>query len=88
MKDYGVKRRENKLNYEVIEKLGTLDTDGKFIKELRVVSWNGKDPVFDIRGYYEENGEEKMTKGITMDNEELRSLYEILKDVFESEDDE
>ena len=88
MKDYGVKRRENKLNYEVIEKLGTVDTDGKFVKELRVVSWNGKDPVFDLRGWNNEGGEEKMTKGITMDNDELRSLYDILKKVFESEDDE
>ena len=36
--------------------------------------------MYDLRGWWtdEKTGEEKMTKGITLNSEELESLYEIL----------
>lgn len=86
-KNYSTKEKKDELNYKVIEKFGVLDSDSKMPKELRLISWNGKDPVYDLRGWtVDENGVEKMTKGITMDCEELQSLYEILKKMDEEEE--
>lgn len=74
------------IKYEVIEKIGSLDSDSSMPKELRLISWNENEPKYDIRGWaVDKDGNEKMTKGIVLDQEELESLYEILKDMFEKE---
>jgi len=81
--------RNEAVKYEVMERYGELDTDGKYVKELRLVKWGTNDPKYDIRGWMtDEDGEEKMQKGITLDAEELMSLYEILKTMVESEEEE
>jgi hypothetical protein len=45
-------------------------------KELNLISWNGKEPKFDLRDWAPEH--EKMGKGITLNNEELKALRELL----------
>lgn len=88
-KNYSTKEKKDELSYEVIEKFGVLDSDSKMPKELRLISWNGGDPKYDIRGWsVNEDGTERMTKGITLDAEELQSLYEILKEMDEESEDE
>lgn len=88
-KNYGESaKKSSSINYKVIEKFGVLDSDSDAPKELRLISWNGGAPKYDLRGWYkDENGEERMTKGITLDREELLSLYEILQEM-DSEDEE
>lgn len=72
------------IKYEVKKVIGTLDSDSTMPKELRIISWNGGPEKYDIRGWsIDKDGNEKMTKGICLDEEELASLYEILKGVFE-----
>lgn len=72
------------IKYEVKKVIGTLDSDSTMPKELRIVSWNNGPEKYDIRGWgTDKDGNEKMTKGICLDEEELASLYEILKGVFE-----
>lgn len=68
------------LSYKVDKVIGKLDSESG--KELRLISWNGREPKYDLRGWYkdEESGEERMTKGITLDREELISLYELIKE--------
>ena len=66
---------------EVVKKIGTLDSDSSMPKELRLISWNGAKPKYDLRGW----NNEKMTKGVTLDEEELRSLFEILREMYEEE---
>ena len=74
------------IKYEVKKVIGTLDSDSTMPKELRIVSWNNGPDKYDLRGWKDNgDGTEKMTKGITMDEEELRSLYEILKGIFEED---
>lgn len=74
------------IKYEVIKKIGVLDSDSTMPKELRLISWNGNEPRYDIRGWAtDKDGNERMTKGITCDKEELYSLYEILKGIFEED---
>lgn len=86
-KNYSTKEKKDELNYNVLEKFGQLDSDSKMPKELRLISWNGGEPKYDIRGWStNEDGTEKMTKGITLDAEELQSLYEILKEMDSEEE--
>lgn len=76
------------ITYEVKKVLGKLDSDSTMQKELRLISWNNGPDKYDIRGWkIDSDGKERMTKGIALDKEELFSLYEILKDMFETDDD-
>lgn len=54
-------------------------------KKLTFMSWNGNAPRYDIRDWY---SDDKCGKGITLDKEELKSLYGILEAMFEEEVDE
>lgn len=73
--------------YEIIEKIAELDSDSESPKELRLISWYGSEPKYDIRNWWtDRKGNERMSKGCTFDKEELYSLYEVLKNIFESED--
>lgn len=74
------------IKFEVIKKIGVLDSDSKSPKELRLISWNGADAKYDLRNWWtDKEGNEKTGKGLTLDNEELYSLYEILKEMYEEE---
>ena len=81
--------KENKeLTYKVIKKIATLDSDAKAPKELRLISWNNAPEKFDLRSWWtDKEGNEKMGKGVVLDNEEMLSLYEILKELYESEEE-
>lgn len=76
------------IKYEVKEVLGKLDSDSTMPKELRLISWNDHEPKYDLRNWgVDKNGNEKCGKGCTLDKEELYSLYEILKGIFETEEE-
>ena len=68
--------------FEVVEQIGVLSENAKgWRKEFNLVSWNERDPKYDIREWDPDH--KKMSKGITMTEEEAKILYEILKDEFE-----
>ena len=68
--------------YEVKKVIGVISEGKSSKKELRLVSWNGKEPKYDIRDYWtDKDGNEKMGKGITLTAEELAKLVEIAKEV-------
>ena len=46
---------------------------------MNLVSWNGVDPKYDLRDWAPNH--EKMGKGITLTEEELRELKDIIKDL-------
>jgi len=69
------------LKYEVVETIGVLSTSPSgWTKELNLVSWNGRDPKYDLRDWAP--GKEKMGKGITLSEEEVKQLKEILQKSF------
>lgn len=80
----------NKPNYKVLKVFGQLDSDSKMPKEVRLIEWGKNAPKYDIRGWgTDEEGNVTMTKGITLDSEELTSLLEILQKMdngYEGED--
>ena len=71
-------KKENKeLKYEIINNIGTVsEQDSGWKKELNRISWNGAEPKYDLRDWSPEHA--KMGKGITLTEEELRSLKVIV----------
>ncbi|MBE6082524.1 MULTISPECIES: YdbC family protein [Tissierellales] len=70
----------NEIKYEVIEKIGVISgVDKKWQKELNLISWNGREPKYDIRDW--DSSHEKMGKGVTFTRDELKRLRDILIDL-------
>lgn len=64
--------------YEIINNIGILSENGSWTKELNRISWNGNEPKYDIRDWSDNH--EKMGKGITLSETELRKLKEIINE--------
>lgn len=63
--------------YEIVEEIGVISENAKgWRKELNRISWNGAAPKYDIRDWAPQH--EKMGKGVTLSDEEVVSLKEIL----------
>jgi hypothetical protein len=64
-------------SYEVTEKIAVLSESTKgWTKELRLISWNGREPKYDIREWSPDGN--KMGKGITLSDEEIAVLKKAL----------
>ncbi len=67
----------SELKYEILENIAILsETQKGWKKELNLISWNGRDPKYDIRDWSPER--EKMGKGITITIDELKELKAAL----------
>ena len=67
------------IKFEIVEHIGVLSETAKGWKtELNIVSWDGRDPKYDLRSWSENH--EKMGKGITLSKTELAKSKEILAD--------
>lgn len=65
------------LKYEIVEHIGVLSESSKgWTKELNVISWNGREPKYDLRDWAP--NKEKMGKGITLTQAELEVLKSLL----------
>jgi len=65
------------IKYEVTKHIGTLSEGSKgWTKELNLVSWNDREPKYDIRDW--SPGREKMGKGVTLSVEEVAQLKSLL----------
>ena len=68
------------IKYDIVEEVGVISKSSSgWNKELNLVSWNDRQPKFDIRDWSENH--EKMGKGITLSNEELKALKELLNSI-------
>ena len=65
------------IKYEIKETIGVIAESAKgWKKELNLISWNGKEAKYDLREWSPEH--EKMGKGVTLSNDELKVLKELL----------
>lgn len=67
--------------FEIVKHLGVISDrpdheDNKWTKEINLVSWNGREPKIDIREWDENHI--RMSKGITLTNEETEQVCMIL----------
>jgi hypothetical protein len=68
------------IKYEIVKTVGELSESGKgWTKELNLISWNDREPKYDIRDWSPEH--EKMGKGVTLTIEELKKLRDILNNM-------
>ena len=68
------------IKFEIKETIGVLSISSKgWTKELNLVSWNDKEPKYDLREWDPEH--EKMGKGITLTAEELKKLRTVLNEL-------
>ena len=68
------------IKYEIVENIGVISESAKgWTKELNLVSWNGRDPKYDLREWAPDH--EKMGKGVTLTKEEMIKLKELLMGV-------
>ena len=66
------------VKFEITKHIGILSEGSKgWRKELNLISWNGRDPKYDIRDW--SPGNEKMGKGVTLSEDELSSLAVLLE---------
>jgi hypothetical protein len=65
------------IKFEITQHIGVLSESAKgWKKELNLISWNDKDPKYDIREWSPDHS--KMGKGVTLTEEELKQLRDIL----------
>jgi len=71
--------------YKLESNVGTIaDYPSGWAKELNIIAWNGGKAKYDIRDWDAEHTH--MSRGCTLHEEEMRTLYELLKARFEKED--
>ncbi len=65
------------LKFEITEHLGELGDNGRgWTKELNLVSWNDREPKYDIRDWSPDHS--RMGKGLTLTADELVKLRDLL----------
>ena len=68
------------IKFEITKSLGVLSENAKgWTKELNLVSWNDREPKYDIREWSPDH--DRMGKGVTLTDEEFESLKEILSEI-------
>lgn len=67
-------------DYEVVKTYGSLSESSKgWKKEIKLISWNQKEPKYDIREWSPDG--EKMGKGVTLSKEELVNLKSLIDEI-------
>lgn len=73
------------IQYEIVKQIAVLSTgDSGYTKEINLISWNGKEPKYDIRSF--SPNREKCGKGITLNADEAAALLKALQKELNSED--
>ena len=63
--------------FEIKETLGILSENAKgWTKELNLISWNDRDPKYDIREWNPDHT--RMGKGVTLSTEEFENLRKLI----------
>lgn len=67
------------MKFEIKETIATISQRNKWTLELNRVSWNDADPKLDLRAWSADH--EKMSKGITLTEEEAAELCAVLQKI-------
>ena len=73
------------IKFRIVEHIAVLEQhESGWSRELNVVSWNGGEPKLDIREWSPDH--ERMTRGITLNEENGRKLSDALNKRYASRD--
>lgn len=77
----GNEKKNEEVTFQITEHIGVIATyNNNWTKELNKISWNGSNPKYDIRDW--DKHHEHMSRGITLHEDEMQILYQLLKDNF------
>lgn len=72
--------------FEITERIGVIsESPTGWTKELNKVSWNDTEPKWDIREWSPER--DKMSKGVTLSDEEMAKLMNIIGELDKDRED-
>ena len=67
----------SEIRYEIVQQFGLLSSSASgWLKELNLISWNDREPKFDIRDWSPDH--DKMGRGVTLTLDELLALRDLL----------
>lgn len=70
------------ISFEIVKHVGVISKKDMYTKEINVVAWNGREPVYDVRVWRTGNdGTKSPLKGISMSTTDLTTLRELLSKV-------
>ena len=73
------------IQYQIVKEIVVLSaSDSGYTKEINLISWNGKEPKYDIRNF--SPNREKCGKGITLTSDEAAALLKALEKELNSGD--
>ena len=68
------------IKYEITKHIGVLSESAKgWKKELNLIKWNDREPKYDLREWSPEH--EKMGKGVTLSEDEIKVLNNLLSEL-------
>ena len=71
------------IQYEIVKEIVVLSTsESGYTKEINLISWNGKEPKYDIRSF--SPNRERCGKGITLTADEAVALLKALQEELNS----
>ena len=80
-----IERERGNIKFEITKHLGVLSTSPTgWTKEFNIVKWNDKSEKFDLRDWAP--GHDRMSRGITLYEGELRALMELCSGLFEKKE--
>ena len=66
------------IQYEIVKEIAVLSTgESGYTKEINLISWNGKEPKYDIRSF--SPNREKCGTGVTLTETEVGKLLAALE---------
>ena len=72
-------KERDEITFEIIEHVGVISVyPTGWKKELNIVVWNGGSEKYDIRDW--DINHEHMSRGITLNKDETKKLFELLKE--------
>ncbi len=67
------------MKFRICEHIGNISNDNNgWTKELNYISWNNREPVYDIRSWNKNHTE--YGKGVTITAKEMKELQDLIKD--------
>lgn len=68
-----------KIEYDVISHLGNISEKNNYTKEANLISWSGREAIYDLRGWrIGKDGIKYPLKGISMEKTDLIALRDLL----------
>ena len=74
------------IKYEIVQEICVLSESARgWTKELTLVSWNDREPKFDLREWAPEHS--RMGKGVTLSKEEMQMILDTMANFDENADE-